>query len=197
LHVPFAHTPAQGCPHLPQWAGDVLTSVSQPSLRVLLQSPNPSVHEIPQTPTRHRCTAFARGAPARQLFVHEPQRSTFVSLFVSQPFASFPSQSSNGVSQMAIAHLPSLHLARALGKLQGSQVEVDRHPNAGSSGLTHRLRHAFWPSGHDLPSSRSSKEGMQAAMVRVTVRAAGRTRITVGAKFPGFRAADAATLLSQ
>jgi hypothetical protein len=75
-------------PQALQFVALVLRFVSHPSVTTPLQFPKPDVHVIEHVPPAHAGVPFAveHGAP------HAPQLVALVCVFVSQPFAAFPSQ---------------------------------------------------------------------------------------------------------
>ena len=103
VNVPFAFE--QEIPHEPQLAVLVFRFASQPFAALASQLPKPALH-VPsaQTPVLHRAAAFAYV----QVFPHEPQLVVVEFVFVSHPFAAFPSQLPNPALQLG-THAPVVH----------------------------------------------------------------------------------------
>jgi hypothetical protein len=119
-HAPSVHVPlgqlsaafarSQVAPHEPQFAS-VASEASQPFVSLPSQLPKPPLHDATaQVPVVHVAVAFGRlhAAP------HAPQFAS-VRSDVSQPFASFESQSSKLLAQVVISHVPLAHDSPAFG----------------------------------------------------------------------------------
>ena len=100
LHVPSVHAPVtqeafafgrlHAAPHPPQFERLVFRFVSQPLPPLPSQSPSPGLHDV----TPHvLLTQFGVPPAAGHTFPHVLQLFTSEVVFVSQPFAGFPSQS--------------------------------------------------------------------------------------------------------
>lgn len=109
VHAPEGHDSLafgklQVEPHAPQFVS-VLSDVSQPFAESPSQSPRPGLHvETPHTPV----TQFGVPPAGGQTLLHTPQLLMFVLVFVSQPFAAFPSQFPKPTLQ-AGTHTPPVH----------------------------------------------------------------------------------------
>lgn len=100
--------------HAPQLFTLLVVAVSQPLATFPSQFWNPGEHAIPHCPAEHEgvpCTLL-------QILLQLPQELTLISVLVSHPFATLPSQSANGAVQDAIWQLPEEQDATAFGKLQ-------------------------------------------------------------------------------
>jgi hypothetical protein len=82
---PFALVHA--VPHAPH-AATVVSEVSQPLAALPSQLPHPELHEIEHAPSVHVAVPFV----LLQIVPHVPQLFELVCVFVSQPFATVPSQ---------------------------------------------------------------------------------------------------------
>lgn len=71
---------------------------------------------MPQTPELQKAKPFV----ASQARPQPPQFFALVSVLVSQPLATFPSQSANGGRQDEIVHVPVVQLVFAFGSTQTS-----------------------------------------------------------------------------
>jgi hypothetical protein len=115
LQLPDAHDGAgmwlleQAAPHWPQLATSLVIWVSQPSVALALQSPNPAAHAMLHMPATHE------GVPlvVEQALVHEPQWAESAFRFTSQPSTGLLLQSANPAAHMAMAHAPAVHAAVA------------------------------------------------------------------------------------
>src|SRR5262245_19563375 len=88
--VPLAMA-GQAWPQPPQWATLVFTSISQPSLKTLLQSPLPAAHEATaQAPPAPPAVALAGFWHTRP---QPPQLATSLPELISQPLPGLASQS--------------------------------------------------------------------------------------------------------
>jgi hypothetical protein len=89
LHAPTAFAGLHARPQPPQFAADVDTLVSQPSVALLLQSAKPALHAMPQMPPLHA------GEPPAELHTtpQPPQFAGSLNAFTSQPSAAAPLQS--------------------------------------------------------------------------------------------------------
>jgi hypothetical protein len=88
-----------------------VVAVSQPFLRSASQLPNPAAHVMLQTPDVQNANPFVE-SHARP---HPPQFFAAVSVFVSHPFATSPSQSAKGGRHEEIVHVPVVQLVFAFG----------------------------------------------------------------------------------
>ena len=86
LAVPFVLL--HGVAQVPQFAAFVFVFVSQPLPRMPSQFPNPALHTIPHCPPLHVAVPLVVLHAVAQL----PHFAAFVFVFVSQPFATAPSQ---------------------------------------------------------------------------------------------------------
>jgi hypothetical protein len=86
LGVPFAT--AHALPQNPQFAGELVRSVSQLTAGLLSHSPRPGPHGDGWHEPKTQISVLEL-----QTFVHEPQCVGSSSLSVSQPLSRFPSQS--------------------------------------------------------------------------------------------------------
>jgi hypothetical protein len=94
-------------PQPPQFVALVAVFTSQPFAALLSQFANPALQEpTPHTPAEHPGVPFATAAQNRP---QAPQFVTLVKVFVSQPFATLPSQLANGALQEPIAHTLEMH----------------------------------------------------------------------------------------
>jgi hypothetical protein len=91
----------QAWPQAPQWAGVMVMSVSQPSVRLsVLQSPQPAAHAPVQLPPAHVGVGMWLLLHTRP---HPPQLAALVAGSVSQPSVSlFPLQSDHPVAQVPV-----------------------------------------------------------------------------------------------
>ncbi len=120
VHAPRAHPAvafgrAHDRPHMPQWAGVVLVSVSQPFAALPSQSPKPEVQVYLHVPASQLAVLFARDAPG---VPHAPQAVTLVRRSVSQPFAASPSQFAKGAVQLPTPQTPLRQTGVAFGATQ-------------------------------------------------------------------------------
>jgi hypothetical protein len=98
--------------HAPQFFGSEPRSTSQPSRGSLLQSPHPASQASTwQAPCAHWAVAWA-GAQATP---HAPQLAVSAAVLVSQPLASWASQSAQGNKQVSMPQAPPAHIACACG----------------------------------------------------------------------------------
>jgi hypothetical protein len=110
LHVPLALANTQGLLQRPQCVALLEKFASQPSTALLLQSPKPPLHEIPQALPAQVLAALGRvGQAAPQA----PQWATELVRLVSQPLPALPSQLPKLVLQ-AKPQVPEAHVALAL-----------------------------------------------------------------------------------
>jgi hypothetical protein len=115
-HVPDAHLPwppaiAHELPQNPQFAGDVLTSVSH--VPFASQSLNPDG----QFETLQRPASQVHSPPAAvQSFVHDPHAVGSALMLRSHPVSVIPSQSWKPKSQEPSVHLPLAQLTIAFGR---------------------------------------------------------------------------------
>jgi hypothetical protein len=70
---------------LPQFAGSVKRSISQPSLTCPLQSKKPPLQAYWQAPSEHPVDTMFAGAPDAQSLPQAPQLTGSLSVSVSQP----------------------------------------------------------------------------------------------------------------
>src|SRR5579883_1604366 len=111
LHMPLAQVTVcmlfdeQTMPQPPQFIGSVATLVEQES--VPLQSAVPVGQEMPQTPPLQAAVPLG----TLHTWLQAPQLLASLLPLTSQPLAGFPSQSSQGMLQEAIAHCPLLQAA--------------------------------------------------------------------------------------
>jgi len=94
---------AHACPQYPQFGLDSRL-VSQPGS--VVQSPQPDQHANPHVKLLHVAVACAG---AGHEIPHPPQCWTVPEVFVSQPFATSPSQSFHAAVVHATSHVPPLH----------------------------------------------------------------------------------------
>jgi hypothetical protein len=119
LHVPAEHAEVplaieHTVPHAPQLFTLLCVFVSQPSPAMPLQFAKPALH----IPTAHVPAAQTGAAFAVAHTVpHAPQLFTLLCVFVSQPFAAFPSQSAKPALHIPIVHVPAVHPGVAFGRL--------------------------------------------------------------------------------
>jgi hypothetical protein len=110
--VPFCTV--QIVPQPPQFWGLFVVAVSHPLPTFASQLPKPAAHVMPQTPEAQ----YARPLVVSQARLQPPQFFALVSVFVSQPFAAFPSQSANGGMHDEISQVPLVHVVLAFGSTQ-------------------------------------------------------------------------------
>jgi hypothetical protein len=159
---PFAHTrlqtpitqvcwPAQGFPQAPQFIGSFWRFASQPSVGSLLQSVQPLSH----TPTVHIPLVQAAVACGTvQMAPQAPQFAGSIAVFASHPFASFPSQFLNPLSQLPSAQAPFMHVCMAFGYcIEHAEQPLVVHPYIGSLMETHWPPQIFVVVGSQLPPS--------------------------------------------
>lgn len=107
--VPFwtEHT----VPQPPQFWTLFVVAVSHPFLRSASQLPKPAAHVMLHTPDVQNANPFVESHPSPQ----PPQFFALVSVLVSQPLETTPSQSAKGGKHDAMVHVPVVQLVFAFG----------------------------------------------------------------------------------
>ena len=114
--TPWMQEPPHGFAQLPQWATDVVMSVSQPVDALLSQSPNPAKHVMTQVPFVQLGLPFV----LEHALPQAPQLSGSASVGSSQPFDGSPSQSANPAMHWPKAHWPAAQIDIAFGSVHGA-----------------------------------------------------------------------------
>jgi hypothetical protein len=140
----------QAKPQLPQFAVDVVTSVSQPLEGVPSQSAVRPSHRTRQTPEGHSLPGPAQAAPQAPQFAFEAPTLT------SQPLAPLPSQSRRVPRQPPMVQLPPVQFAVAPAK-------AHTRPQAPQSPSVERLASQPLPT---MPSQ-SPKPGLHRIVQRL------------------------------
>src|SRR5438132_54599 len=114
LPVPLANVHA--LPHMPQFAGDVSRSVSQPLPRLPSQLPKLVLQAAPHAPAAHDGMPLATAA---HTLPQAPQLLTSTLVARSQPLKLTPSQFEKPALHEATTHALALQAAIAFGRLHG------------------------------------------------------------------------------
>jgi hypothetical protein len=120
MHPPMAFTGLQGIMHPPQLVALEFVSASQPSVFVWLQSANPGLHAIEQTPPVHDAVPFV----FPHTVTHEPQ--WFTSLVVAMHVVE---QHENPDGQLCVGSQPATQLppVHTLPRLQSKSERQPVH----------------------------------------------------------------------